>query len=142
SAQVPDSEGLEIVTSVRRVRGLADLPGLPARTLAVSVFLVNRREVLEAVDELKDERFIFQAALTVEADRPFVPRPNPRGHERHDPDERIADLQYRDTMEFAVGHGTSVHSVVSASECRTIQTTWMPQCEVERVEPGRIDGVE
>jgi len=141
-AQVPDSEGLEIVTSVRRVRGLDELLSLPAGTLAISVFLVNRREVLEGVDELKDARFIFQAALTVEADRPFVPRPNPRGHERHDPDERIADLQYRDAMEFAVGHGTSVHSVVSAGECRTIHTTWMPQCEVERVEPERIDGVE
>ena len=70
SAQVPNSEGLEIVTSVRRVRGLDELPGLPAGTLAISVFLVNRREALEGVAELKDERFIFQAALTVEADHP------------------------------------------------------------------------
>ena len=43
-APVLDSNGLEIVTSVRRIRGLAQLPGLPEGTRAVSVFLVNRRE--------------------------------------------------------------------------------------------------
>jgi hypothetical protein len=142
TAPVPDSGGVEIITSVRRIRGLDDLPGLPPGTLAVSVFLVNRREALEGVSELKDERFIFQATLAVEADHPFVPRPNPRGHERHDPDERIADLQYRDAMEFAVGHGTSVNSVVVRGECRQVQTTWMPACEVQRVEPVPIPGVE
>src|SRR5207237_1190501 len=115
---------------------------LPSGTRAASVFLVNRREALEGLDDLKDERFIFQASLTVESDRPFVPRPNPRGHEHHDPDERIADLQYRDTMEFAVGHGTSVHGVMTGRECRAVQTTWMPQCEVERVEPAELKNVE
>jgi Helicase conserved C-terminal domain len=142
TSQVPNSEGLEVVTSIRRVRAFDELPGLPAGTMAVSVFLVNRREALEGVEELKDERFVFQAALTVEADRPFVPRPNPRGHQHHDPDERIADLQYRDAMEFAVGHGTSVHCVVTTGECRKVHTRWMPQFEVERVEPEVIEGVE
>ncbi len=142
SSPVPNSGGLEIATSVRRIRGLDELPGLPARTLAVSVFLVNRREPIEGVEELKDERVIFQASLTVEGDRPFVPRPNPRGSEDHYPDERIADLQYRDAMEFAVGHGTSVHSEVMAGECRRVLTTWMPACEVERVEPVPIAEVE
>jgi hypothetical protein len=142
TADVPESGGLQIVASIRRVRGLEDMPGLPAGTRAASVFLVNRREALEGLDDLKDERFVFQASLTVESDRPFVPRPNPRGHEYHDPDERIADLQYRDVMEFAVGHGTSVHGVMTGRECRAAQTTWMPQCEVERVEPAELKNVE
>jgi hypothetical protein len=142
AADVPESGGLQIVASIRGVRGLEDMPGLPAGTRAASVFLVNRREALEGLDDLKDERFIFQASLTVESDRPFVPRPNPRGHEYHDPDERIADLQYRDVMEFAVGHGTSVHGVITGSECHATRTTWMPQCEVERVEPAELKNVE
>ncbi|HEY7291509.1 MAG TPA: hypothetical protein VH583_16850 [Vicinamibacterales bacterium] len=104
--------------------------------------MVNRRVPLEGLNDLKDERFIFQASLSIKADRPFVPRPNPRGHEHHDPDERIADLQYRDAMEFAVGHGTSVHAVMTGQECAAVQTTWMPQCEVERVEPAALKNVE
>src|SRR5262249_26858472 len=72
AVDIPDSGGLQIVTSIRRVRGLEDMPGLPSGTRAASVFLVNRREALEGLDDLKDERFVFQASLTVESDYPFV----------------------------------------------------------------------
>jgi len=139
---VPASDGLEIVTSVRLVRGLEDLRGIPKGTRAVSVFLVNKREAKEGLDDVKDQWFVFQTQIDVESDRPFVARPNPRGHEDHDADERIADLQYRDALEFAVGHGTSAHSVVQAGECRRVETTWMPHGEVERVEPAAMPGVE
>lgn len=141
-ASVPNSNGLEIMTSVRRIRRPQDLVGLPAGTRAVSVFLVNRRVPIEGKDELKDSRFIFQVSLAIEADRPFVARPNPRGRDANDPDERIADLQYRDVMEYAVGHGTSTRSTIIGTDCYRVDTTWMPQAEVERVEPARMDGVE
>lgn len=141
-APVPDSGGLEIVTSARRIRRPQDLVGLPPGTRAVSVFLVNRRVPIEGKDELKDSRFIFQASITVEADKPFVARPNPRGRDADDPDERIADLQYRNVMEYAVGHGTSARTTLVDGECYRVDTTWMPQAEVERVEPARMDGVE
>ena len=137
-----DGDGLELVTSVRRVRGLDDLPGLPAGTRAVSIFLVNRREPEEKPD-LKDRRFAFQARLTVESDVSLVPRPNPRGRQDgDDPDDRIADLQYRDVMEFAVGHGVSTTCAASDGACRRVETTWVPAAEVERVEPASMDGVE
>lgn len=139
---VPGSDGLDIVTSIRVVREREDLRGIPAGTRAVSVFLVNKREALEGHDDEKDRWFVFQTGLDVECDQPFVPRPNPRGQEDHDPDERIADLQYRDALEFAVGHGASVHSIVTDNTCRRVQTTWMPTCEVERVEPARLKDVE
>jgi len=89
---VPGSDGLNIVTSIRVVREREDLRGIPAGTRAVSVFLVNKREALEGHDDVKDRWFVFQTGLDVECDQPFVPRPNPRGQEDHDPDERIADL--------------------------------------------------
>jgi len=139
---VPDSNGLDIVTSTRVVREREDLRGIPAGTRAVSVFLVNKREALEGHDDEKDRWFVFQTGLDVECDQPFVPRPNPRGQEVHDPDERIADLQYRDALEFAVGHGASVYSVITDNTCRRVQTTWMPTCEVERVEPAKLKDVE
>ncbi len=134
--------GLEIVTSVRRIRRPDDLRGLSANTRAVSVFLVNRRNAIEGRDEIKDKAFIFQAALAVEGDRPFVPRPNPRGGAMDDEDERIADLQFRDAMEFAVGHGVSTRSLIVSGACRRVETSWTPQFEVERVEAAPISGVE
>jgi hypothetical protein len=54
---VPDSRGLEIVTSVRAVRRPEELGGLPDGTRAVSVFLVNRRKPEEGREELKDATF-------------------------------------------------------------------------------------
>ena len=139
---LPESNGLEIVTSVRRIRRPEDLPGLPAGAKAVSVFLVNRRTPIEGQDALKDTTFAFQASLTVEADKPFVARPNPRGRDANDPDERTADLQYRDVMEYAVGHGTSTRSTVTRSTCCHVETTWTPQAEVERVEPMPMPGIQ
>jgi len=142
SKELPGSDGLEIVTSVRRVRGLDDQPGLPKGTRAVSVFLVNRREA-EEKPEIKDRRFIFQASLAVASRVPLVPRPNPRGRlEVDEVDERIADLQYRDVMEFAVGHGVSVTATVEEGACKKVETCWMPSAEVERVEPASLDSVE
>ena len=142
SKPLADSDGLEIVTSVRRVRGLDDLPGLPPGSRAVSIFLVNRRSP-EEESLLRDRRFAFQACLTVESDESFVPRPNPRGRQgRDDPDERIADLQYRDVMEFAVGHGVSTMISVVEGACRRVRTTQVPMAEVERVEPADIRDVE
>ncbi len=45
-------------------------------------------------------------------------------------------------MEYAVGHGTSTRAGVSDSACSQVATTWVPQAEVERVEPERIPGAE
>lgn len=142
STPLIEGDGLEIVTSVRRVRGLEDLPDLPAGTRAVSIFLVNRREA-EEKPELKDRRFAFQTCLAVESSESFVPRPNPRGRQDDDdPDERIADLQYRDVMEYAVGHGASTTCALVEGGCRSVKTCWVPTAEVERVEPASMGDVE
>jgi hypothetical protein len=139
---VPDSGGLNIVTSLRAIRRPEDLGELPKGTRAVSVFLVNHRQPTEGKEELKDTTFAFQASLALENDRPFVPRPNPRGQQGEDTDERIAELQYRDVVEYAVGHGTSTRASVTAGGCMRVETTWVPRAEVERVEPGPIAGAE
>ena len=80
--------------------------------------------------------------LHLESDRPFVPRPNLRGLLSEDRDERIADLQYRDAMEFVVGHGISAHAAPNAEGvCQTVESIWIPRFEVERVEPEKLSGV-
>src|SRR5262249_5112170 len=63
--------------------------------------------------------------------------------ESDDWDELVADLQYRDVCEFAVGHGVSTRAVLDDQcECREIHTRWIPSAEVERVAPAPIEGVE
>jgi hypothetical protein len=139
---VPNSAGLKLALSVRPVR---DFPAfedmVPKGTRSVSLFLVNRRK--PAPDETRDTAFAFQAALEVRCERPFVSRPDLRGLESDDWDERVADLQYRDVCEFAVGHGVSTRAVLDdENACREVHTRWIPAAEVERVAPAPIGGVE
>ena len=133
---VPGSDGLELRVSVRPVKTPeGDGPRLaPRGSRAVSVFLVNRRAPRE--DRQKDQTMVFQAALRVTSDRAFVPRPNLRGHSTGDWDEQVADLQYRDSFEWAVGRGVATSATVGPDDaCREVSTTWVPTAEVARVEP-------
>ena len=136
---VPASGGLEIVCLVRetRVRGVDG--SLDAR--AVSVFVVNRRPAAEE-DDLQDTAFAFQVGMSVAADRPLVPRYDPRGLDSDDWDERLADLHYRDAAEYAVGHNVSTYAETADGECRRVHTEWMPRAAVERVKPSHIPDVE
>ena len=64
-----------------------------------------------------------------------------RSLESDDWDERVADLQYRDVCEYAVGHGVATERCQRrrpAGPC----TRAGSQAEVERVAPAEIDGVE
>ncbi len=138
--RIPDGGGLELSTSVRPVKD-GGAPGLAAGVRCVSVFLVNHRPPLD--DERQDEAKAFQASLRVRVVPGIVPRPNVRGHDGHDDDERIADLQYRDVFEYAVGHGIAAAAMRDADGvCREVATAWIPGADVERVEPGAVPGVE
>jgi hypothetical protein len=143
--EIPNSKGLRIVTSVRIVRmrrgGNDSELLLPEGTQAVAIFLVNYRP--PAPDERKDEGLIFQACLKVHSDLSFVARPNLRGFDTDDWDERVADLQYRDVCEFAVGHGIATTATLSGDgKCHDASTEWMPTADVEKVEPVRDLDVE
>jgi hypothetical protein len=143
SMDVPESDGLRVVVSTRAVTsalGKEAGQSLPAGTRAVSVFLVNHRQPKE--DVVKDEALAFQAALTVRSPEPFVPRPNLRGMGADEWDEQVADLQYRDAFEYAVGHGVATCARMVDGACREVETTWLPSAEVEKVDPEAIAGVE
>ncbi|QDT21418.1 DISARM system helicase DrmA [Gimesia chilikensis] len=136
---VPNSRGVELVWSVRRVPDTGFEGGLPDGTRSLSVFVVNRRK--PAPDEIRDEGFIFQVDLGLQSEVSFVARPNLHSLESDDWDERVADLQYRDAFEFSVGHSVSTESMVEQGECRKVKTTWLPTAEVERVAPAKKEGV-
>ena len=105
------------------------------------MFLVNYR----VPDEERAYRaFAFQAGIRLKCREAFVPRPDPRGWDPSDEwDERVADLQYRDMYEYAVGHGVSAQADVAADNCcRVVESVWIPKGEVERIAPASIPDVE
>lgn len=139
---VPDSGGLFLVLSVRAVHTTEAMElHLPKGSRSVSVFLVNRRD--PRPDSRREEGFVFQGALDVRADTPFVARPNLRGLATDDRDECIADLQYADVCEYAVGHGVATRATLDPDgHCRLVETRWIPSAEVERVDAAKIPGIE
>jgi len=139
---VPDGGGLKLVVAVRPVSAMASGASmLPSGTRSVSIFLVNRRK--PAPDELRDTAFAFQAEVHVHVETPLVARPNPRGLETEDWDERVADLQYCDAFEYAVGHGVATEAAVQPDgQCFGVRTCWIPSAQVERVAPAELDGIE
>ena len=139
SFKVPQSDGLELVCLVRPTRMRTVDGEMPVH--AVSLFVVNRRSPSED-DDVQDTAYAFQVEMAVEADKPFVPRFDPRGLDSEDWDERLADLHYQDVADYAVGHNVSVRAETGNGACRRIHTEWMPQAAVERVDPSHIPGVE
>ncbi len=107
-------------------------PGIPKDTRALSLFVVNETPIEDK--RRKDEAFVFQVRMLVDFDKGFVPRPNRQGEVAEDWDDQVADLQFRDRMELAVGHGVAVAPVPRPDHVVTrIRTTWLPQTEVRRV---------
>lgn len=140
---LPESGGLAVQVACREVRPGTDPshPLVPPRTMAVSVFVVNQRP--PAPDVGRDAAYAFQVRLAVWGDSAFVARPDLRGHAGSERDDRVAELQYRDVFEYAVGHGiATVADVGMDNACRSVRTQWIPTADVERVEPCKVDGVE
>lgn len=135
---LPSSDGLKLVVLVRPTR-IRYFEG-ERNAHVVSLFVVNRR--VPADDDLQDTAYAFQVQLSVSADKPFLPRFDPRGLDSEDMDERLSDLHYRDVAEYAVGHNVSVRADTVDGYCNRVRTEWMPTAAVERVEPSRIDDVE
>jgi hypothetical protein len=135
------SEGLCVAVSVRPVLTDDIEGGLPAGTRCVSIFVVNRRT--PQPEEVRDQACAFQAQLEIHSEHPIVPRPDLRSLESEDWDERVADLQYHDAFEFAVGHSVATEALADdEGRCHTVRTCWVPSAEVERVAPQDIAGVE
>src|SRR5690606_4910562 len=132
---LPNTVGL-VLTG--RIQDVENAHGVPAGTRALALFLVNRRTPGEK--GRRDEQFIFQVELAVECAQGIVPRPNAGGEDSDHWDERVADLQFRDRCEYAVGHNVAVEIPPGQERVTRARTTWLPFHEVRRVvahdEPG------
>ena len=132
------AKDLALVVSVRSVSNYGpEFDG----TRSVSVFLVNHRT--PAPDAERDAAYVFQPELSLHTAQPFVPRPDLHGQDSDDWDEKVADLQYRDVVEYAVGHNIAAKaSKDAAGLCREVCTAWMPTADVEKVVPRDLREVE
>ena len=138
--EVPGSDGLQLHVAERSL----DAAGLTGAELAAgmrsaSCFLVNRRTLDEAQP---DRAYAFQAEIEVRTDEGFVPRPDLRGAHAGEWDDRVADLHYADTPEYATGHGVSAEWDLVDGECRSIRTAWIGTAEVEKTATADAPGVE
>jgi hypothetical protein len=101
----------------------------------VTLFLLNAQEEAKP----KDEFHIFQPKLTIkgeEGEAIFCKRTSLGPNE--DLEERLIAMLYRGQVEFAVGHGVSVHAEVSAESldrATRIETVIVPSYEVPRTAP-------
>ena len=73
---------------------------------------------------------------------PLRPASRPTPVTGGDWDERVADLHYAGTPEYAVGHGVSADWELMDGACGRLRTTWTPCAEVEKTETFDIPGVE
>lgn len=133
--ELPNSRSLRIVASWRAMPHLASA-GVPAGTKTVSVFVVNNRDA--SGEHLSFKSIVFQVELELQCEEGFFGRPDLRGAafpDETDTDERIADLHYRDVLEYAVGHGISTAAFENADgSCNRVSTNWIPSAEVPRVD--------
>jgi hypothetical protein len=135
--KVPNSDGLVVAYLSRPVGLLAAEAEVPAGARTVSIFVVNRRT--EAPDDVRDQSFAFQVQLEVSGDTEFLRRPDLRGIASDDWDERVADLQYQDAGEYSVGHNVATEAIrENGGGCKLVRTCWIPNAEVEKVEPATM----
>ena len=125
---IPESRGLILRGELRTT----DMEGLEPGTRVLSLFLVNDRG---AMVRDRDTQYVFQVKMALTFERGFVSRPNRRGEDGSDDDKRVLALTFREHCEWAVGHNTSVASVVPKSgQVTRLETTQLPTYEVARVD--------
>ncbi|RMH17506.1 MAG: helicase [Acidobacteria bacterium] len=134
---LPGCDGVELCGKLES----AAAPGLPEGARALALFVVNRRGAGEPGRE--DERFLFQVALELTYERGFLGRTDRHDEASGDQDARVADLQFRQRLEHAVGHGVSVIEPRPQADGRVtrVQTTWLPRTEIPLVTTAEVDGV-
>lgn len=138
---VPNSEGLQLHVREDVIDAPEIAEHIPTGTRSVSIFLVNHRE--PNADQ-PDAAYVFQAEIEARGEPSFAPRPDLRSARGMDTDwdQRVADLHYRDTPEYATGHGVSAEWDLVNGECHVIRTAWIPTAQVEKTKTVDTEGVE
>ena len=117
-------------------------PPLPNGDKLITIFLVNGQSL---PDQNQDEAWLFQPEMIVrDTERRAIFRRRPVLASDSADNERVSlEMIYRNRVEFAVGHGVSVHATPSdkiADRAIKIRTSVLPEYEVPVTEtPGSIE---
>lgn len=111
-----------------QVKAVEHARGLPEGTVALALFVVNQRGA--GAPGRRDEQIVFQVEMELESAGGIVPRPNVADEESDQWDQKVSDLQFRDRVEYAVGHGVAVEVPAGQSPVTRVKTTWLPEYEV------------
>ena len=124
------------------IKGLVR-PRLPKGDRLVTLFIVNDQSKPE---ENQDAAWVFQPEIIVrglEASPVFRRRPV-LDADGNDPEREALEMVYRKRVEFAVGHGVSVHAELlnkESEKATEIRTVVMPEYELQVTEtPGSNSG--
>ena len=139
---VPGSEGLLLYLLERAVPAMNGAASVPPGSRSVSLFLVNQRAARPREVQEPDVAYAFQATLEVRSESALVPWPNLRAAHTEEWDEQVADLHYRDTPEYAAGHGISTDWEVVDGACHVLRSVWIPSAEVESTITAKVPDVE
>lgn len=143
---LPDASDVEICVMAKKMPSHL-IGGIPGSVRIVSVWLVNNKGNPPKSDGSPFPAFLFQARMTLRSNEGFLARPDPRKSDLdEDWDRRVADLQYRNVYEFAVGSGCAAEAAeinrnVMPPRATCIRTAWMPGVFVPRVEPTKLENV-
>ncbi len=112
---------------------------LPSGERLLTLFLVNTQQRPETNE---DEAWVFQPELVARGvGGAAVFRRRPSGRLEHDPEHEALAMIYRRHVEFAVGHGVSIHAESSSEDhgrAVEVRTRVVPEYEVPFTEtPGR-----
>jgi hypothetical protein len=120
--------GLQLFVYVREPRN---------NSATVSVALRNTQTTLK--DELRDAFAWFQVGIVVATDVPAIVDRSSHGVLGSDSDLDSAALLYRNTREFAIGHGCATTWTPSVEpRVSEVCTTFIPRQEVPRAKPGEL----
>jgi hypothetical protein len=136
SARAPDPDNPEVV-----VQGHVRKPNENGDRL-VTLFLVNAQEEPETN---RDVAWLFQPELRVTAfgdEKLPIFRKRPVPDQSDDKERASLEMVYRKQVEFAVGHGISVHAKVAKGDwnrATVVGTTVLPEYEVPVTETPGLD---
>ena len=142
TVEVPNSDGLQLVIHRRLISDGSFSDRIPDGSSSVSLFLVNRREVIPSGQGSPDPSYCFQPELVIDSGDGILARPDLRSLGEMDPDDEIADLHYADSPEYGVGHGISVEWTENDEGLEELRTAWMPTARVCKVDTSQLENVE
>jgi hypothetical protein len=104
----------------------------------VTLFLINTQIM---PSQSQDQAWVFQPEIVVrDAEGKSVFRRRPVLQEQHDEERQSLEMIYRHRVEFATGHGVSVHATVDPDNpelATEVRTTVIPEQEIQITEaPG------